>query len=232
MLNFPNILLPVIEQIFVNFSLIFFYILLFFFKFRLLVVIFCKKYFKIFMVLFCVLNLHFRYMMKHPQNPQWNTLFTVQIWLNGQLTWTMKQKDIGSEKVLVLVNIRTWVLKSRQFHEQIRSLGFRTCSEGLFTCSHVSGSIALLFGTGQSSFITSFNDWRDIGSHEMSRNHGSPIRIFVQGNFLGIIELISQYEPFFSWKFSQIRKFRLGKLPTYLKPFNLYFWWEKRFLVL
>ena len=70
----------------------------------------------------------------------------------------MKQKDIGSEKVLVLVNIRTWVLKSRQFHEQIGGLGFRTYSEGLFTCSYVSGSIALLFGTGQSSFITSFND--------------------------------------------------------------------------
>ena len=174
-----------------------------------LVVIFCKKYFKIFIVLFCVLNLHFRYMMKHPQNPQWNTLFTVQIWLNGQLTWTMKQKDIGPEKVLVLVNIKTWVLKSRQFHEQIGSLGFRTCSEGLFTCSHVSRSIALLFGTGQSSFIKSFNDWRDVGSHEMSRNHGSPIRMFVQGNFLGIIELISQYDPFFSWKSSQVRKFRL-----------------------
>ena len=89
-------------------------------------------------------------------------------------------------------------MKSRQFHEQIGGLGFRTYSEGLFTCSYVSGSIALLFGTGQSSFIKSFNDWRDVGSHEMSRNHGSPIRMFVQGNFLGIIELISQYDPFFS----------------------------------
>ena len=45
--------------------------------------------------------------MKQPQNPQWNTLFTVQIWVIGQLIRTMKQNNIGSEKVQTLFNTRT-----------------------------------------------------------------------------------------------------------------------------
>ena len=45
--------------------------------------------------------------MKHPQNQQWNTLFTVQIWVIGQLIRTIKQKNTGLEKVQVLVNTKT-----------------------------------------------------------------------------------------------------------------------------
>ena len=58
--------------------------------------------------------------MKHS-----NTLFTVQIWVIGQLIRTVKQKNIGSEKVQVLFNTKTYVLKSRQFHEQVGSPGFQ-----------------------------------------------------------------------------------------------------------
>ena len=58
--------------------------------------------------------------MKHS-----NTLFTVQIWVIGQLIRTVKQKNIGSEKVQVLVNTKTYVLKSQQFHEQVGSPGFQ-----------------------------------------------------------------------------------------------------------
>ena len=43
-----------------------------------------------------------------------------------------------------------------------------------------------VFGTGQNSFITGFNDWKHtseyIGSHERSSNHCSSIRIFLQGS--------------------------------------------------
>ena len=50
---------------FVNFSLVYFHIWL---MYRLFVDLFYNKYFKVFIVLFFILNLHFRYMMKHPQN--------------------------------------------------------------------------------------------------------------------------------------------------------------------
>ena len=66
-----------------------------------------KKYFIVSTVLVSVLHLHFIYVVKHPQNLQWNTLFTVKIWVKSQLIWTMKQNNIGSEKLKVLVNIRT-----------------------------------------------------------------------------------------------------------------------------
>lgn len=71
-----------------------------------------------------LLHLHFKYLMKHPQDPQWNKLFTAQILVNGLLIWATKPKNIESEKVVVLPNTRTSVLKSQQFHEQIGNLGF------------------------------------------------------------------------------------------------------------
>ena len=81
--------------------------------------------------------------------------------------------------------------------------GFRTCSEGLFTRSQVSGSIVerdwlchsniqgkvycfycKLFRTGQNTFITSFNDWKHareyVVSHESSPNHSTSIKVFLQ----------------------------------------------------
>ena len=84
-----------------------------------------------------------------------------------------------------------------------RESGFGTFSEGLFTRSHVSGSIVerdwlyhsktqvkvycfycKLFGTCQISFIKGFDDWKHaseyIGSHERSSNHSNSIRIFLQ----------------------------------------------------
>ena len=84
-----------------------------------------------------------------------------------------------------------------------RESRFRTLSEGLFTRSHISGSIVewdwlcysktpgkfyffycKLFGTDQNSFITGFNDWKHaseyIGSHERSPNDNNSIRIFPQ----------------------------------------------------
>ena len=102
----PDILLPNIEQTFVNFSLIYFFVLLMYWLF---VDVLWKKYSIVSTVLVSVLHLHFIYIyiVKHPQNLQWNTLFTVKIWAKSQLTWTMKQNNIGSEKLQVLVNIRT-----------------------------------------------------------------------------------------------------------------------------
>ena len=114
----------------------------------------------------------------------------------------ISQRTLDQKKLKYLSTQGFEFFKSRQFHEQIES-GFRTFSEGLFTRSHVSGSIVerewfcysntqgkvycfyyKVFGTGQNSFIRSFNDWKHaskyIGSHESSPNHDNSIRIFLQ----------------------------------------------------
>ena len=110
--------------------------------------------------------------MKHSQNPQWDTLFIVQIWVNGQLTWTMHQKSIkylstqGLEFWRVDSSTNRWGIwasnllwriiysQSRFWYNCRAGLAFFWKTQGEAYCFYCK-----LFGTGQNSFITGFNDW-------------------------------------------------------------------------
>ena len=129
--------------------------------------------------------------MNHPQSPQWNTFFIYSTDL-GEWPTNMNNeaKDHWIRKGSSTCQLKDLSFEALVVPQTDRESGFRTFSGGLFTCSHVSGSIAewdwhcysktqgkvycfycKLFGTCQNSFITGFNDWKHaseyIDSHQI-----------------------------------------------------------------
>ena len=101
---------------FVNFSLVYFHIWL---MYRLFVDLFYNKYFKVFIVLFFILNLHFRYMMKHPQNrhtgihgPRTQEL-DAGLWTLDSGRWTLDFARSTLDAGLWMLDSGCWTLDGR-----------------------------------------------------------------------------------------------------------------------
>ena len=195
--------------------------------------LFCKKYFKVFIVLFSVSTLHFRYIMKHPQNPQWNTIFIVQIWVEWPIHINNEVKEQWIKKGSSTCQHKDLSVEESAAPRTDRKSGFRTFSKGLFTRSHVYGSVvernqSYMFHCHNNSirkFLQRLTkkcriDTKSFEIFESESNYmknvlhkivnvvkflatcglafrGSEEKIGSQTNenFLGIIELISQYDP-------------------------------------